>query len=341
MSERMTKSDITIRPYENRDFQEFSECLFGFYGSGYPYREYLNPDYLNRITTSGELILTVAVLPDGKIIGTVGAQYMHGAFEGSVLLLLRNIKTEYRGMGISSYQLNDLLNRVSVSFPNAVSMYADVMTHDTISQNSLVHRGYTLTALRLMVYKNKIIVPHLNYPEHTKMTQAVYCKSLLSGGNVTLYAPDELQKVIRQIYSGLNIDVRFADEGSTIEAEQTLSEIHFNEIHAHTEIIISKPGNNLDLEIKNVLKQHNAYEDLTATVYLNMNEQGSKAAYEILKHNGFYFSGIKPLSKAGEYIILSKTDRCRENFSDICLPENEIQFKNYIEQKHIKNEVQI
>lgn len=327
----MLSLDYKIRLYQRRDNPGLQQCVKAFYGGGYPYPEFLDAEELDRRIAAGDLILTVAVTPEDKVVGTVAAERQHGAFENTVVLKLRNVLPECRGSGIASAQLKDLLERIAKQFPDALSIYADVMTHDAVSQSSLIHKGYALCGLRLMVYTSRVMVPFLGFPAHTKMTQAIYCRRLREH-SVSVFAPAEHRGKLAELYTALGAPCTFLEGGGMTAGKSDL-QITVTPRFSKAEIILRQAGDDLDGRLKEFLEGKSAWEDFTCVAYLNMKDPGCPAAYEIFRNNGFYFSGILPLTEAGEYLLLSKTDRCLENFELIALGDGGEDFISYIRSK--------
>ncbi len=308
-------NDFKIVDYERKYHKEYIECIEGFYGNGYPYREYLDEEFIVKKIQSGDFILTLAVTDTDKVVATVASERMHGDFEGAVLLLLRNVLSDYRGSGVAALQLNDLLMKISNRFPDAVSVYADVMTHDAVSQNSLVHRGYTLCGLRLMIYDNKVMLPKLNFEPGTKMTQAIYCKNLTKS-EVLISPPKKYLEIIEKTYKRLGVSCVFKQKTNTLEEDGRYS-YKQSKRYQKGEFIINRAGKDLMAFIKSHIHKE---ENYTFIAYIDMNDTCSFAVEE-LKKLGFYFSGIMPLTNGGEYLLMAKTDACTENFEQIVLAE--------------------
>ncbi len=318
--------DYIFKEYSDKYYEGFLESINDFYDEGYPYKEYLDKNNINRLIGEGKLILTLAISQKDEVVGTVAALMSEEEFKGSVLLLLRSVPSHCRGRGIASNQLKDLFDRINKKFKNIKSFYADVMTHDDISQISLCHRGYTLCGIRCSAYKNQIIAPKITFKPHTKMSQAVYCKAV-ENNPVCIALPKEHKDFILDIYSQLGIGVNVLGCTNSKE-DSTQYRIEKNEIHEFFELFVTQNG--VDFEdvvvpkIKKLLDKK-----YTAVAYINICDSGFLSGYNALLKEGFYFSGIKPLSENREYLILSNSKNCQENFNEVNIFHNE-KFIKYI-----------
>ena len=99
-----TAADI---PYPFKDIspgkQESRQCIADFYKDGYPYKEYLDENFLLEKCASREMTVLCGLTDQGEIICT-SAVRMDEEFKGSALLMLRVVKEAYRGMGIGKAQ---------------------------------------------------------------------------------------------------------------------------------------------------------------------------------------------------------------------------------------------
>ena len=311
--------------YTPRDHEGFVACINDFYRGGYPYPKYLRKDRLEELIREGKLIITLAKTPEGRVVGTSAARLLTGAFEGSVLLLLRCVVSDMQRKGIGSRQEEFLLGKIREHFPDALSLYADVMTHDAASQKTMLKKGFTLCGLRLMMYKNEQIVPGLSFPPGTKMTQAVYCRKN-TDRVPELQVPREHRDFIEGIYRDMGLSVRFSPEKPSLcrgrwtvkdTADHRCAEIHILENPRDPSELVSA--------IRELLSR-----DYTCVCYLPMSKDGSADLYGVLVREGFRFSGIKPLSATGEYMILCHCENAVKDFGLIALPEDKQAFLSYI-----------
>lgn len=313
----ISKIGVTFSEYSSDDYDGFVNCIDGFYHGGYPYKQYLDKEYLDKKTKDGSMIVTIAKNASGKIVGTSAAQKLDGVFSGSVLLLLRCVDKSCRGIGIGSRQELYLFELISKKFGDALSLYADVMTHDAISQGTLCRRGFSLCGIRMMLYKNEIMVPALRFPENTKMSQAIYCKAV-GKKDIKINVPDELECFIKSIYDDLRVNADFAKKlGKT--AEKGVYDWSDKPTHSSAEFYIVVSGKDFEKEFLPLIESKIS-EGYTAVAYINAEKSGAVDVYEKLKENGFYFSGIKPLSENGEYIVMSHSKACKNVFENIILP---------------------
>ncbi len=296
---------IDFSLYKDEDYDGFYACINDFYSGGYPYEEYLDRENLRKLTGAGDIVITIGKDESGRIVGTSAALRMKGRFAGSVLLLLRSVIHGMRGMGIGTKQELFLLEQIRLHFPNTLSLYADVMTHDDLSQTTMLHRGFALCGFRMTLYKNEIIVPKLKYAEGTKMTQAVYCKNTGGVTRRSLFAPEDQYDILKTIYTTLGVSLDFCDDGPC--RGESMYELEISSLHQKAELFVDKHGytKNYIGEIKALLSS-----GYTAVAYINMSCSGCTEAYAALRESGFTFSGVKPLSESGEYLILSHRENC-------------------------------
>lgn len=332
----MLMDDFKFDCLRDEDYESFIDCLNDFYSGGYPYKEYIEKEFLLDRIADNSMIVTIARNKDSEVVGTVAALLQKEHFDGSVLLLLRSVRSDYRAQGIGSNLLKYLLSLVEKQFEKARSLYADVLTHNIISQSSLVHKGFAITGIRMMLYDNEIMVSKLGLEGGTKMSQAIYCKAI-GHEPVTVYAPEKHHGIIRDIYENLEVDCTVLPPTELGLCDKTEMDIEVNKMHKSIEVFITRVGTDIETCIKDVSNRFIIDDKYTAIVFVNMSENIGNIC-ELLEKYNFYFSGIKPLSNDAEYLIMANTDNCKENLQDIMLEENAFELKKYVLKEMRRNE---
>lgn len=341
---------VSFRLFRRGDGEEFRRCIEDFYGDGYPYKEYLDEAYLLEKCASGAMTVLCGVTPDGEIIST-SAVRQDEEFAGSALLMLRVVKKAYRGMGIGKAQ-EECLFRYAERQEGVCSLYADVMTHNSISQGSLARRGFVSCGIRMMLYRNPVMVPGLMLAKEGKMSQAVMCRRGCKHWIGVLHCPSEHVGEVRRIYSELGVKCGIAEAGrindneqadEPIECECMLSssvqmpdrrktDMSWKEERVHNSYIlmVQKIGVDFAKRLADRMEQIKEHGDATVVCYLNLRDFAAVYGYETLRQTGFFFTGLKPLQENAEYLLLSYIGRQKIRYEDIHLHENGEKLLSYI-----------
>lgn len=338
--------DVSFRPFQRGDGEGFRRCIEDFYGDGYPYREYLDEEFLLEKCASGRMAVLCGVTSKGEIISTSAVQ-ADDEFSGSALLMLRVVKKAYRGMGIGKAQEERLFEYVE-RLEGIHSLYADVMTHNSISQKSLVRRGFIYCGVRMMLYRNPVMVPDLPLAKDGKMSQAVMCRKGCTQSVRALYCPMEHAGVALRIYRELGVKCQiFCPAGTADNAERanmtlklpdsTETDMTWKEEVVHDSYImkIRKTGADFSKIMEHKMGQVARQEYATVLCYLNLRDPEAVSAYEVLRKKGFFFTGFKPLQENEEYMLLTYTGGQTIRYEDIHLHREGELLLHYIK-KHQK-----
>ncbi len=344
------RASVSFRLFRRGDGEEFRRCIEDFYGDGYPYKEYLEEEFLLEKCASGEMTVLCGVTPDGEIIST-SAVRQDEEFPGSALLMLRVVKEAYRGMGIGKVQ-EERLFHYAEGQEGVCSLYADVMTHNSVSQGSLARRGFVFCGIRMMLYRNPVMVPGLGLAKDGKMSQAVMCRRGGTHRIGVLYCPSEHIGVVRRIYGELGVECGIADAdridggvqadgrteyecmlSSSVRApDRTETNMSWKEEEAHNSYIlrVQKVGTDFDKRLTLRMEQIEEHRDATVICYLNLRDVGAVCGYEILVRAGFFFAGLKPMQEKEEYMLLTYIGGQEIRYEDIHLHENGEKLLSYI-----------
>ncbi len=323
-------AEVCFRPFAKGDGVAFCQCIDDFYDGGYPYKEYLDEEFLLEKIAAGDMTVLCGTTPSGEIIST-SALCMCPEFKGSALLMLRVVKKAYRDMGIGNAQ-EDYLFRLAEEHDTIRSLYADVMTHNSISQRGLVRRGFVYCGIRMMLYRNPVMVPRLGLPEDGKVSQVVMCRSVCAQPVGKLHCPAAHEYVVRRIYSELGIECQL-DTGEILPVhEKTHASWHTDEVHHSAILTLHMVGKDFPEILSNNLGQLSQWKTATMLCYLNLCDASAVSAYSVLENNGFFFTGIKPLQEKEEYMILANVGRQKIRYEDIHLHDSGKQLLSYIQQ---------
>lgn len=319
---------MDFRLFRRGDGAGFCRCIEDFYGGGYPYKEYLDEEFLLEKCASGEMTVLCGVASDGEIIST-SAVRRDEEFDGSSLLMLRGVKKAYRGMGIGKAQ-EERLFCYAEGQEGVCSLYADVMTHNSISQGSLARRGFVYCGIRLMLYRNPVMVPGLALPEEGKMSQAVMCRRECAEFGKTLHCPSEHAGEVGRIYRELGVECRIDGVLRIPAIEKT--QMRQTEEKEHRSYIwtVQKIGTDFPDRLSGRMGEIGKQEDATVLCYLNLCDPSAVYGYEVLRKAGFFFTGLKPLQIKEEYMLLSYIGGQVVRYEDIRLHEDGGQLLSYI-----------
>lgn len=319
-----TGDEITVsfRLFEITDGQALRDCIADFYGNGYPYKKYLEPEFLSDKCKEGNMKVLCGFTEEGEMV-SVSALRFDSEFRGSAMLLLRVVKEKYRGMGIGAAQENLLFQELEKQHV-LYSDYADVMTHNAVSQGSLIRRGFVICAIRPLLYKKKIMAPGLPASENDRLSQVVMCRKESGSKTPILYCPPEHRDAAARIYSGLGQPFIALDSGSKAVLDKTLFS-HTDETgHGSAVWIVHEAGRDFGIFLQTEIKKDADKRTETILCYLNASRPGAEQAYQELSAAGFCFTGLKPLNADGEYLVMACTGGRWPDREEICLhPEGE------------------
>lgn len=309
--------NISFRAFRRGDGPSFRRCIEDFYGGGYPYPEYLEEDLLLEQCAAGNMLVLCGVRGDGEIVSTSAAR-MEGDFAGSVLLLLRVVRRAYRGMGVGKAQEERLLGMLAQR-EDVSSLYADVMTHDCVSQGSLARRGFVLCGIRLMLYRNRVMVPDLALDRDGKMSQAVMCRREHVRDVGSLYCPPEHELEVCRIYGELGVSCRILAAENAPCTERTEMSWEREPLHNTHIWMIRRTGRDFPELLRRGMLNWRAQWDTTVLCYLNMKDNAAVFSYRRLCEAGFFFTGIKPMQTGAEYLLLAFIGEQKIRYGDIHL----------------------
>lgn len=324
------RAEIDFRLFRRGDGGGLRRCVEDFYGDGYPYREYLDEEFLLEKIAAGDMTVLCGVADKGEIVST-SALCMSREFKGSALLMLRVVKRAYRDMGIGGAQEGRLF-QIAGEHPELKSLYADVMTHNSISQRGLIRRGFVYCGLRMMLYRNPIMVPQLSLPPEGRVSQAVMCRKVCAGPVGVLHCPAEHETEVRRIYGELGAECRIDTGKAAALYGRTRLSWQEEETHHLATAMIHAVGCDFPQMLSCRMKQLGKWEDATVLCYLNLCDRAAVSAYGALKEKGFFFTGVKPLQEEEEYMILAYTSSRKILYEDIHLEESGEKLLSYIRQ---------
>lgn len=321
-------AEIDFRLFCRGDGVSLRRCVEDFYGDGYPYKEYLDESFLLEKIAAGDMTVLCGVTREGEIIST-SALCMSREFKGSALLMLRVVKKAYRDMGIGKAQ-EDYLFRFAEEHQMLKSLYADVMTHNSISQRGLARRGFVYCGLRMMLYRNSIMVPQLPLAQDGRMSQAVMCRKVCAGSVGELHCPAEHEGEVRRIYGELGVECGI-DTGEALPVhERSCLSWQEEAVHRLFTVMVHTVGKDFKEILSGRMARLGQWEDATVLCYLNLRDAAAVSAYGALRDKGFYFTGIKPLQEEEEYMLLAYTGSQTIRYEDIHLHDNGRELLSYI-----------
>jgi GNAT superfamily N-acetyltransferase len=206
-----------------------------------------------------------------------------GTFEGCTLSVL----PEFRRQGIAA-KLMDAM-REEFSNLSGSSVFYSILTTSTIEQTREYENGFIPTGLaldRFLFDREAKNVVSETLPERRHHIFMV--KPLQKTVTAKLFIPSGLCDIVKSIYDSLN--VKISEEEIT---PQKCKIVEYPE-NAYAEIF------GCEINYDN--------DDFSVNAYLDMTDRNCPERFEKLINNGWHFTGLKPLQKQAEYIIMHKGD---------------------------------
>jgi hypothetical protein len=320
--------EIDFRLYQSKDEAQFVSCITDFYGDGYPYKEFLDGDFLDKQCKYGKMLIVCGETAEGEMV-SVSAINFDGDFKKSGILMLRVVKKDFQNFGIGNKHQDFLFEQIK-NMEGQCSLYADVMSHNTTSQNSLIREDFTCTGIRLMLYHNKIMLPDYPRTHDYKLSQVVMCKKISCDWVGEIFCPSRHKEFILDMYKKLGSDCEINTVSYAPLTKNSNIKIEADDLHNNLQLVVLELGEDFkDIIIDQLLKYKDTAEQ-TYMCYLNMKIKESVYAYDILSENGFFLTGTKPLNHNGEFMILSKVSGEHLDINEIMIHKSGEHILEYI-----------
>ncbi|MDR1985804.1 MAG: hypothetical protein LBP88_02390 [Treponema sp.] len=323
--------DIRIRLAHPDDAPHLIALLIKQHGKNYPNRRFYDDAWVRQGLDGGILCFAVVDRGDGTLAGMIGADEGN-AFSGSSVFILLTINHSLRGFGIGKHLHRFLLEAVWNGAYTCI--YGHCLTIDTISQINHHEFGYQMTGLILNRYiydTNAENLVNLQLP--FKRTHLVACLPLKKQDAGILYTPSAHAAYIGEVYESLGVAYSTHEGTNPMERKSLLTITQYEE-HRYSELLIKETGHDLASILEDVLKQYRALESQTFNVFINLNDPGCPEGCRVLEEQGFFFTGLQPLSGQYEYMIMHYSPRIPVPFDKIAvIPEFNKRF-SYIQQKY-------
>ncbi|GHV76065.1 hypothetical protein AGMMS49942_08860 [Spirochaetia bacterium] len=249
---------------------------------------------------TGEFGFVLAELADGTLAGIIGAD-TGCVFTGALVLILLVVDKPLRGFGMGKILHHFILN--AKPRDTYTCIYGHCMSLDPVSQRNHIEFGYKMTGLMPNWYQfdpGAEFIAGMKLPLKHSLIIAILPKAKRDAG--LLYVPEAYIPYISEKYDSLGAAYTFAEpKGSPFpQLTYTLTQ---SDLHRYCEIFVTEGGAAFAPVLKDTLGKYASLERQSFTVFVSMNDPGCPAVCALLEEQGFFFTGIHPLSGQTEYLI--------------------------------------
>lgn len=321
---------LRLRPYRPGDEEGMIACIRDEYGETYFKTALYDPGYIRMEAEEGVITFLVAETEKDGIAGMmILKQFL--PVETMCEIASQIFRKKYRGYGLAmsffQYGMEILLSK---SYSAAFCL--PVVFHD-VTQRLLYRLGLRATGFMLNVFDMDGITHSYQNGRNGKHSQGIQVRAVEKKDAGVLYLPEEHRLFCELIYDRLEVKYRMAEEMP--EEPDGLPErsivVCKNDERQHSmEIRIPQVGADLKEQLRMVHSRYPLEGKQTANILLNCNDLHAVWAYDLLKKEGYFFTGLKPLCSDMEFMVLHHPGKVKIYFSDYVVSEEFARLLRYI-----------
>ena len=317
---------VKFRAFETKDAAAAVNCVRDEYGDKYHKRMMYDENYIIEQCQSGKLSLFVAEKNDGKVIGTLGFR-RDLPKDTSCNITTGIMLKEYRGyhtfFPFTKYVAEKIRRLDDVS---AICCRL-IMYHD-ITQRRMLRAGLRPCGFVPAMITAQNFQHSYEKDDNTKLTLGIMIRKMKKQNVGTIYLPPIHGKTAQKIYDSLRVECDIRESASPLAGKSEISVTH-DERQKTTFADIDNSGEDLAEKMRELHAKF-AGDGQTFNVMLNINDEKSVAAYEVLHSMGYFFAGLKPLCGANEIMILHNAGNVRINFDSLKLIPSFAELRDYV-----------
>ncbi len=290
-------TDFTVRATQTLDdAQGVAECIYDEYHNNYIKQEVYNAEAFLHALAAGRLYSLLMRAPDGEPAAHLGLT-MDENTPGIWEIGMAVVKKKYRGLKLMD-QLNDVLLSFCAAQGGCTAALRCSVTGHTATQHIAMKTGFTPIGFRFQYY------PQTD-GKAGRITEAFSMKKFGADTCFPNYAPPEQESLIREIFTELGIEYL---AGKQREAKSRTSNItwEINPISRSARAICEAVGEDFTNELGRFLLEAQKADMQMLEFLINMSSSLTELAYGQLKDSGFFFTGVLPLCKNGNYLMMQK-----------------------------------
>jgi len=301
----LKKIDFEVRFMRSSEAIEVAKSIYNAYGYSYFYGYAYYPDRIIDLNESGQMISAVALTSDGRIAGHCAI--FNPQNSGVAEIGLAVVRPEFRGQGCMLKLTEFLLNQAESKGLKGLHLRA--VTAHTFSQQVADRLEFTACGILLGYVASSVSFKEIAEQLSQRETFVVAYRYLQKPVDLKIYAPPQHRSFIAKLYENLGVNAVAAVPENSLQTglvEESVFRIKSSVFApAGVAVIeISRYGQNIVAEIRNVLKQLCLKHYDLILMYLNMSDIGTFYLTKEFEKLGFFFSGILPGGVDGEALIL-------------------------------------
>ncbi|MDE5932267.1 MAG: hypothetical protein K2H40_07280 [Lachnospiraceae bacterium] len=321
---------VTLRPYEPGDEDGMTACVRDEYGSTYFKKGFYDAAYLRKEAGNKKYTFLTAQTKAGEVAGMLVLEEL-GEEEALCEVESLFIRKKYRGYSLAGpflhYGVEIVLGR------NYAAACCHPALFHPITQKLLYRQGFRATGLLLNVFDAACMVHSYSNGRNSKFSLGLQLLPMKKKNAGTIYIPSEHRAFVERVYQGLSMTFQMVQRSGSKTADMPQRgeiSLQVDSLQSSLEICIRHAGADLLERMAEIHALYPLTGKWTANVLLNINESHAVRAYKKLTGLHYFFSGLRPMGNAGEYMVLHNPGEVQCFFEDYAVSPEFAEILKYI-----------
>ncbi len=289
-------ASIQIRDFEPGDEEAISRLIYNNYTYSYYKSLFYYPKKIRSLNEKGEIASVVAETKERRIVGHFALVRIPDSNIAEIGVAV--VDPDYKGKGIMNAMLGRIEQRAKEMALDAI--FGEALMLHPFSQRANLRHGFGESALLLGIVPNTVSLTDPNAVRTKKRAAVLVGYKILSGvSSRTIFLPRSYRELIGRIYANNRLKIRPARKGEC--RETNLIEYELSGYTQTGTLLIHKICDDFSHTLRHSL--HILYRKHVEMIYADINLMRCSRiddAIEILKEEGFVFSGVLFYRKGGD-----------------------------------------
>ncbi|MGC9194867.1 MAG: ATP-binding protein [Syntrophobacteraceae bacterium] len=304
-----------LRMFEPSDAVEVCRCAYLMHGYSFYDDEVYYPQTLVELYESGAMTAAVAVTPEGEVAlfnALIRSEPSSHVAEMTFTLVNPTIRSPGGLEKVAAFLVDGQRHWLK-------GVFSSVAASHTLTQNVMQKNGFMPCGIYLCVDAANWKFHFLRDEEQANepISNVCYFLYLNPPTQELLYLPPRHRDMIETIYGWLGAKPRNVQSSNIVLDTHAQLESHIIEADKTARITVMAYGLDLVSHVSSFMHEGRRRDIRFLELRLPLNLPGADIQTEALERLGFFFSGILPMGKYGDYLLLQMPSEWDINYDAI------------------------